>query len=971
MLGSFLPVALLLLTANPDTLDPHVVVGDAIRAIEGDSAAGLGTRWQARVARDSSDRSALFGLATLARLQYRYPEAERLYSRVLGSDTLSPDGLGAYSLLGRAQALDAQGANEKAVAAIARARSAARLLHDRNAEGEALLLISLQRAYTAGIEAALATLDTVERLVPPTRYDLHAMRMRQRAAFRGIVGRPEAHQDAREALALARKSGFTRLVGAALKSEAQILFFEGKRDSSVVVLRQAEEQYRRAHDRVELASTLLWHVNALLNQGDLGQANELVHQAIEEGKATSNQFAVASAYTAAGSIALSLNDYPAASQDLDRSIALFQQVGDPAGEMKARDYLTVTAFASGDLAGARRQALEVLSWYRKTGEAQIEFPAHRNLAMIAMREGNWSGAEQALRDARALANRMHRPLWTNELAYDEGRLALHRGDLAQAERKLTGYLATLDSSQHVFRHDARVRLAEVYARRGELERAEREATGAWDDLDHWRATLSDAELRVLAFQASATEMSDRDAEVVRLLGEIARRGRVTTAFELAERRRARELADRLSQANSFRRDNTESRAGEPARPIAPVTTSAVTAEIRDDSTAILEYVTGSFGAPTTLFLLTRGNGEGNVRSIALPPMDSLEPEIARFEALMQGGAASDESAAILGKALLVPAVDQLGPGIRRLVIVPDGPLHRLPFDALRLGGRFAAERYAISLAPSAGVLVKLWAKPAPSRPVRLLALGDPEFSPDDSLPRLPRSAGEARMVASYAPGSEVKLGKEASASYLRTADLDSFRVIHLATHTLVDEHSAARTALVLAPGDRESGRLGPGDLAALRLDADLVVLSSCRSAGGVVVNGEGVQGLIAPLFQAGAHAVVATRWEIGDRNALDFVRVFYHHLAEGETVGEALRLAKLDSIRDHAPAQQWAAFTLTGDPLVRIPLRAPSGWRSVPVVALLLILGMLAGAFYWLRTRSGRTGETRLEPGVRSRTHHS
>src|SRR3954469_24091383 len=252
MLGSFLPVALLLLTASPDSLDPPVIVGDVIRAIEGDSAAALAARWDTQVAHDTSDRAAVFGLATLARLQYRHSDAERLYARVLGSDTLSPDRLGGYGLLGRAQAFDAQGLNEKAVAAMARARSAAQRVHDPSAEGEALLVISLQRAYTVGIESGLATLDTVERLVPVTRYDLHAMRMRLRAALRGTVGRPEAHQDAREALELARKSGIQRLVAAALKSEAQLLQFEGKRDSSVVILRQAEEQYRRAHERVEL-----------------------------------------------------------------------------------------------------------------------------------------------------------------------------------------------------------------------------------------------------------------------------------------------------------------------------------------------------------------------------------------------------------------------------------------------------------------------------------------------------------------------------------------------------------------------------------------------------------------------------------------------------------------------------------------------------------------------------------------------
>src|SRR6476620_7652056 len=101
MLGSFLPVALLSLTASPDSLEPHVIVGSVIRAIEGDSAAALAARWEARLRGDSTDRVTIFALATLARLQYRYPEAERLYAEVLGSDTLAADRLGTYSLLGR------------------------------------------------------------------------------------------------------------------------------------------------------------------------------------------------------------------------------------------------------------------------------------------------------------------------------------------------------------------------------------------------------------------------------------------------------------------------------------------------------------------------------------------------------------------------------------------------------------------------------------------------------------------------------------------------------------------------------------------------------------------------------------------------------------------------------------------------------------------------------------------------------
>jgi hypothetical protein len=106
--------------------------------------------------------------------------------------------------------------------------------------------------------------------------------------------------------------------------------------------------------------------------------------------------------------------------------------------------------------------------------------------------------------------------------------------------------------------------------------------------------------------------------------------------------------------------------------------------VPDDSTAILEYVTGSFGASTTLFLVTRGPPERRLQALRLPPADSLEPVIARFEALVQNGAEADAVGRSLGEVLLGSAVARLGSPIRRLIIVPDGPLHRLPFDALRL-----------------------------------------------------------------------------------------------------------------------------------------------------------------------------------------------------------------------------------------------------------------------------------------------
>jgi CHAT domain-containing protein len=170
----------------------------------------------------------------------------------------------------------------------------------------------------------------------------------------------------------------------------------------------------------------------------------------------------------------------------------------------------------------------------------------------------------------------------------------------------------------------------------------------------------------------------------------------------------------------------------------------------------------------------------------------------------------------------------------------------------------------------------------------------------------------------------VRLGAAASEAQLRRTPSDSFDVVHLATHAVVDEWAMARTAIALAPGGGEDGFLGPSDLATLRLRAPLVVLSACRTAGGVLIGGEGIRGLAAPLLESGSRAVVATQWTIGDRAALTLVSDFYRELAAGRTVGDALHQAKRAARRRGAPINEWAAFTALGDATLTLRLSAPA-----------------------------------------------
>jgi CHAT domain-containing protein len=169
--------------------------------------------------------------------------------------------------------------------------------------------------------------------------------------------------------------------------------------------------------------------------------------------------------------------------------------------------------------------------------------------------------------------------------------------------------------------------------------------------------------------------------------------------------------------------------------------------------------------------------------------------------------------------------------------------------------------------------------------------------------------------------ADLLLGREASEHRLKTASLARYSVLHFATHALVDERVAVHTALALTPGEGDDGFVTPGELGRLRLTADLVVLSACRTAGGVVVDGEGMQGLTAPLLEAGAHSVVATSWRVGDQRVVTLVERLYIGLARGMSVVDALRAAKLEARRDGAPPAAWAAFTVVGDPFATVALR--------------------------------------------------
>jgi len=923
-------VSLLFLLAQRQATTPgelgRDVVLEATRAVERDSAAASDKRWRTRLQRNSADRAALLGLASLARLTYAYEAAESLYARIdaagEGANSASGiDDVAVHTALGRAHLALARGDLSAALPLFQRARVRARSAMNAEAEGESVLRVAGLVARARGVAAADSLLPRAESLLagrgPAARAMLHCARAGLRPAA--------AEQDLAVGARLAREAGELRLEA---NCRFQSFVAATRRGSStpatLAIPVEVAALQRRARDRSGLALTLQWAGWYMSTLGQYGYAWATLQEAVREGEASRNDAARSWALHGLANVAQAAGDLDGAHAHATAARALFAARGDSVGLLTAVALQGDLALAAGNAAAATAAYREALEWNRRRGSDPMNL--HVALALASMAAGDARAARQELEAARRIAQSQNTAGWERGLAARFADLALLEGNLDEAERLLR---ESTERQSYLRRYVARARLAEVYLRRGDALAAEQELAQASDELDAWRAHLAPAELRTAAFQF-AEFGRDPDLAVATVLAASVRAGRVEQAFALAERRRARELLDRVVRAEAFR-GNTVRAATAPRGAGSPtVDASALRAALPDERTALLLFVTGRGGEPTLLFVATRRSLSAHI----LEPVDSLQDDVARFVALVESGAAASAPARALGAALLDAAVATLPQGVSNLVVVADDVLHRVPFDALVLAsGESVIDRFTLSLAPSASVAVRLWSLPrVTAKPARVLVLADPSppsapthlvaaFARSGGLQPLPGARREASAIARLARAADVYTGRDATASRLMNTDLSAYGVVHLATHAVADERSITSTALALGSANDDGGFVLPGDLAALNLRAALVVLSACRTAGGLVVRGEGVQGLTAPLLEGGARTVVATLWQIDDRATTRLMDSFYRALAAGHPVADALRTAKLDAKRRGVSVAAWAAFVATGDASAAVPIR--------------------------------------------------
>jgi len=308
----------------------------------------------------------------------------------------------------------------------------------------------------------------------------------------------------------------------------------------------------------------------------------------------------------------------------------------------------------------------------------------------------------------------------------------------------------------------------------------------------------------------------------------------------------------------------------------------------------------------------------------------------------------------LARQLLFPALDDLSPQIRHLIIVPDRGIDKLPLVRLPTPyGAALGMRFSVDLAPSTGVWLDARQSAGTMGPV--VALADPKHHaagykaldaayPGQRPPRLPAAIDEVRRIRSMVGNKNVRthMGDAATESVLKRPEAGiAGGLVHLATHTLIHPGQHDRSAVLLTPDRDGDGLLQPWEIERLKLDGTGVILSSCASATGNRLDNEGVISLARSFMIAGAPSVVATRQPVEDRHAEAFFQRFYWHLASGHSQSEAIRLARTDLHKNGYPDRAWAAWILYGDGRWQ-PLPAYPNWPVwaviIGAVGLLILL---------------------------------
>ncbi|HLI84669.1 MAG TPA: CHAT domain-containing tetratricopeptide repeat protein [Bryobacteraceae bacterium] len=719
--------------------------------------------------------------------------------------------------------------------------------------------------------------------------------------------------------------------------------------------------------------------NLYLNLGDEEKAEAYFEKAFAQWKGVEDRRGEAQALNSLGAIAARRNEFVKSAGLHRQSLALARSGGLQRDEIQSLVGLAKDSLGSGDAHAAIETASQALEIAQKTGDRDGEASAFESQGEACRRLGDLEQARQNLAQALALREATDQPVFEIQTLSQLATLERDANRLPKASIYISKALSLaetvgasaggLDSkilfiSSHSKAFDLAIDIAMHLHKDAEaLELSERaRARGLVDLIRQARLDIrAGVDPDLLARERRVEDLVDgRHQRLTRVLASPHTRAQETEA-----------RAELDNYIEEYQRIEAEIRAASPryAALVQPSSLSASAIQkLLDSDTALVEFWLGE--ERSYAWLVTREE----IKGFALPPRAEIEglargvyralnarndvphnpsPQETLEQREKRWKAADAEFAAVsaeLSQKLLAPVIGNIR--ARNLWVAGDGALEYVPLAALPTPGakQPLIAKYNIVRLPSASVLAEMRqeiaARDAPRRPGHVVAVfADPVFQPSDervskrsigqsanllrgagdidltSLPRLPFSREEANAIVALAPaGSTLEaLDFEANRAQAQKPGLADYRILHFATHAFLDSQHPELSGIVLSMVDRQGrpqdGFLRLHEIYNLRLNADLVVLSACRTALGREIRSEGLVGLTRGFMYAGVPQVLASLWDVRDRATAELMRRFYEALLRRHfPPAAALREAQLSMLRDPrwSNPYYWAAFVMEG-----------------------------------------------------------
>lgn len=737
----------------------------------------------------------------------------------------------------------------------------------------------------------------------------------------------------------------------------------------------------------------------------LGRYPEAIAQ-FEEVLATkdSDSFNLAASYQYLGRVYIATQQYAAGLENLEKALAMYQRSVNPREAAIVRGLMGQIYDQQGQVGRAQQYYNDALAAFNALSDRLNEASIYCAIARLEMRQGNYAAAEQHLQQSINLTENIRRVSMSSDLAvafsatvhdrYETYIECLMRKHYANPAEGLdvrafeTSELARGRSLAELLRSTQTNLVTGLDPELAEREKSLRQSLRVKED---YRVRLLGTSYKREELDALETEVSRLESEYLQVTATIRAK---YPAYEQVTKPLAWTLPQIQKQVVGD--DQTlllEYSLGAQRSYLWAVSRTEVfsyelpgRAEIESEARRFYELLTASQPRPGMTF-------------------EQQQERVRQAEQQLPAVTAT------LSKVLLGPVADKLG--TKRLLIVADGPLQYIPFQVLVLpdktdlsasSSKVTANQqrplisdHEIINEPSASILALVLSESANREPRSnsVAVFADPVFESDDPritsagrpgsgsntgqgdeiefhqalrdvnisgdghIPRLLASRDEGNAIMSVAPWRSgfQAMDFDASRATVVKGDLSNYRVVHFATHGLLNNEHPELSGIVLSlfdkQGQPQNGFLRLHDIYNLKLPVDLVVLSACNTGLGKDVKGEGLIGLTRGFMYAGASSVVASLWKVDDEATAQLMQLFYGYmLRDGLSAAAALRKAQVtmsQQKRWQAP-YYWAGFVIQGQYL---PSRTVSRF-PFPHLALWLILAAgasLAGLYAFRRRR--------------------